>query len=63
MHEDGPKGSGGVGILVKKWLYELYYVDIIDRPFEGILGVQFQNRHSDFSFVLFTLYLPLENSP
>jgi hypothetical protein len=39
MHVNAQKGSDGVGILVKIWLYKLYYVDIIDMLFEGTLGV------------------------
>ena len=58
-----PKGSGGVGLLVKNWLYRTYNVDIIDKSFEGILGVQFHDKENDFTLVVYSVYLPPENSP
>lgn len=63
IHINAPKGSGGVGLLVKNWLYRTYNVDIIDKSFEGILGVQFHDKENDFTLVVYSVYLPPENSP
>lgn len=55
------KGFGGIGILVKNSFYKVYYVYIIDKFYEGILGVKFWNKDIDFIFVLYFVYLLLEN--
>lgn len=55
-----PKGSGGVGLFFKKHLCKNYKVDILDNSFDGILGVKFTNKISDYIFVVFSCYLPFE---
>lgn len=35
------KGFGGVGLLIKKWMFEIYDIEIIDNLYEGIFGVKF----------------------
>lgn len=62
-HIKAPKGSGGVGVVVKDWLFNSYCIDIVDKSYEGILGVRFVNKYNDFTLILFTVYLPPENSP
>jgi hypothetical protein len=36
MHRRAPKPSGGVGILVKKWVVETYEISIVDKSYDGI---------------------------
>lgn len=62
-HIQAPKGSGGVGLLIKCDLYNSYNVKVIDHAYEGIIGVHFANKFSDFNFIVYSLYLPPENSP
>lgn len=62
IHRKAPKGSGGVGILVKNWMFDEFEIKVIDKSVEGILGLQFTCKYSDYTFVVFTSYLPPENS-
>jgi hypothetical protein len=54
IHVNAPKASGGVGILVKNWLIDLFSI--------SVLGIKFTKHNSDFEFVVFACYLPPENS-
>lgn len=63
IHVNAPKGSDGIGILVKSCPYKVYYEDTTDKSYEGILGVKYRNKDTDFTFVLYSVYLPPENSP
>lgn len=62
-HIQAPKGSGGVGFFIKCDLYNSYNVKVIDHAYEGIIGVHFVNKFADFNFIVYSLYLPPENSP
>ena len=61
-HVRAPTASGGVGMLVNQDLIKEYQVEIIDK-YEGILGLKFTHKISEFEFVVFSCYLPPENSP
>ena len=50
-------------MLIKNKLLENFHINILDKSFEGILGIEFRNKYTDFIFVVFTCYLPPENSP
>lgn len=50
IHKNAPKPSGGIGILVKTWILEHYNASVIDRSFDGILRLQFENRMNDSNF-------------
>ena len=63
LHCKAPKGSGGVGLLIKNSLYTDYRIEIIDNTMDGILGVKFANKLTDYTFVIFSCYLPPEGSP
>lgn len=63
LHINAPKGSGGVGLLIKNCIFETYEVTVVDQSYDGILGVTFKNKQSGFELVVFTCYLPPENSP
>lgn len=43
-------------------MFEQYNVELIDKSYDGILGLTFSHKTSDYSFVLFSCYLPPENS-
>ncbi|CAC5360994.1 unnamed protein product [Mytilus coruscus] len=62
IHRNAPKASGGVGILLSNWLLKYFNVSVIDKTFEGILGVKFENSSKDLEFILYSCYLPPENS-
>lgn len=47
--------------MIKCDLYNLYNVKVIDNVYEGIIGVYFVNKFFDFNFIVYLLYLFLEN--
>ncbi len=53
-------GSGGIGILVKKSMYDVFSVDIIDKQYEGILRIKLTNKFSGCAFIIGCCYLPPE---
>ena len=62
IHRDAPKSSGGVGILIKQWVCDTYNISVIDKTVDGIIGVKFVHKETDSDFVVFSCYLPPENS-
>lgn len=61
-HKDAPFTHGGVGLLVKEALFEMFVISVFDQTFDGILSVTFKHRFSGYTFVVFSCYLPPENS-
>ena len=61
LHRRAVKGSGGVGIFVKECLLDKFKVTVIDKSFDGILGLLFESV--GFNFVVYVCYLPPEGSP
>ena len=59
---NAPKPSGGVGILVQNWLTDHFEINMIDKTYDGILGIKFKNHNSDFEFIVYACYLPPEHS-
>jgi hypothetical protein len=62
IHVNAPKPSGGVGLLVKSWLYEEWEISVIEKSLDGILGVKFVHKNTYYDFKVFSCYLPPENS-
>ena len=62
-HKDAPSPSGGVAILVKNEIFNDYTVEIIDKAYDGILGIKCTNKITKFTAVIFACYLPPQNSP
>ena len=62
-HIKSKRTHGGVGVFIKKSLYEIYNISIIDNSYEGILGILFKDKVSEYCFTVFCCYLPPENSP
>ena len=58
LHVRAKKGSSGVAVLVNKNLIVNYDVQVIDKQFDGILGLYFHNKEIKYSFVVFSCYLP-----
>ena len=50
-HIRSPVTFCGVGILVKNNLFSTYLVTIVDKTVNGILGVKFQCKETDYSFL------------
>ena len=55
-------GSGGVGLFIKTYLYEIYEISVFDRSFRDVLLVQFKDKNSDYLFVVCVYYLSPENN-
>ena len=62
FHTRAPKASGGVKLLIKDWIFEHFDTEIIDKSYEGIIGLAFTSKTTDFKFLVFSCYLPPENS-
>ena len=58
----GYKGHGGIGILVKKDVYDQYKVSMVYKDYEGILGLRLVHREHGRITHLYSMYLPPENS-
>ena len=61
-NRNAPKGSGGVGILIKKTLCNQLKVDIIDKSIDGILCIGITNRSRTISMCIYVCYLSPESS-
>ena len=59
IHHNSQKTSRGVGILVRQAIHEDFDVKVVDKSYEGILGVQFVIRVTDTDFIVLSCYLPL----
>ncbi len=55
--------DGGVGLLVKDNIVNSFNINILDKSTDGLMTVAFSSKHTDFSFVIFIIYLPPEGSP
>ena len=62
IHKNAKCGSGGVGFLFKNYLLEIFYFDILDNSFEGILWIKLSHRVHNYKVNLCVCYLPPENS-
>ena len=62
-HIRAPKTFGGVGVFVKNCLFSNYDIKIYDKGQEDIMGIMFTDKHTDYSFLIISCYLPPENSP
>ncbi len=62
QHIRARKGYGGVGIFVKNSVYENYMVSVEYRDYDDMLGVLYTNKSTNYSFMVYSLYLPPETS-
>ena len=61
-HIRAPRGSGGVGILVKNKIFSSYSVRVIDKSMDGLIGLELKNLITEYCFIIFSCYLPPEGS-
>ena len=61
-HIRAPKNSGGVGFFIKEEFLLNFSLKIIDKEQDGLLGLYLVHHISDFKLLLYTGYLPPENS-
>ena len=62
QHIRARKGFGGVGLFVKLSVYENYRVTVEFNEYDDMIGVQFVNKNTDYCFIVYSIYLPPENS-
>ena len=62
-HVNAPKGSGGVGIFVRNCLFDDFEISVVDRSYDGILGLLLKSKQTDHEIVIYAVYLPPGNSP
>ncbi len=43
-------------------MFDTHTISVVDKSVEGIIGVKFVDKVSEFSLVIFTCYLPPKNS-
>ena len=63
QHVDAPSPSGGVAILIKNSVLDSYEITVIDKSYDGILGLKCKHKLTGFTAILFACYLPPQNSP
>ena len=51
-----------MGVFIKAYLFSIFEIEIVDKLVDGIIGIRFTHKPSDYSFVLFSCYLPPEMS-
>ena len=54
VHVNAKEGFGGV---------ENYVVSVVDKDYGGILGIKLCNKHSDYTCIVYSCYLPSKTSP
>ena len=54
---------GLVKFLVKQSVFNSFHVRVLDKAYDGILGLELHHKDTDTSIAMFTCYLPPENSP
>ena len=62
-HVRANRTHGGVGIFVRDSIFECYNVSTLDKSYDGILGLLFKNKTTNYMFSVYSCYLPPENSP
>ena len=62
IHKNAKRPSGGIGILVKLSVYNVFKVQVIDNSYEGIICLKLEHKVSVFSIIVICCYLPPENS-
>ncbi|CAC5399360.1 unnamed protein product [Mytilus coruscus] len=58
IHKNAVRGSGGVGVLIKREIVDSYSCEIINSDFEGILWIKLNATDTDFCVYVAVCYLP-----
>ena len=56
------KCYGGVAILFKNYLCNLFHIRLIDKSLDGVIAVEFTHKQTHSSFIVIGCYLPPEQS-
>ena len=62
-HVNSPKGSGIVGTFVRNYLFDIFEISVIDRSYDGILGLFLKAKQTYHENVIYVVFLPHEYSP
>ena len=62
-HVRSNRSYGGVGMLIKSYMYNCFDIAVILNDADGILSVLFTDKNTNLKFVVFAVYLPPEDSP
>ena len=62
-HINAWKGCGGVGVLVKTPLLQVFEMTVFDKTYDGILGLILTSKLTDFKLAMFSCYLSPESRP
>ena len=52
-----------MGVFIKNKQFEEFDIIIVDKSFDGIMGIQLRHKITDFTFIVVLCYLAPENSP
>ncbi len=63
QHKNAPTASGGVGIFVRSTLFDKFRVQVCESGYDGIIAVNMCHKITDYTILVFSVYLPPENSP
>ncbi len=62
QHARAKRAFGGVGLFIKHSVFEDYVITEEFNDFDDMFGVLFVNKHTDYKFIVYSLYLPPEKS-
>ena len=57
-HVNAPKAFGGIGIFAKHILFSSYNIHIVDKSIDGVLGLQFVDKLTNYTCIIYCCYLP-----
>lgn len=63
LHKHAWSGSGGVGCLVHKWLFNYFDVNVHNDSIEDILWICLKDKCTSKSFYVCICYLPPKTLP
>ena len=61
-HVKAKRGSGGIGFLIKDYIYDEFKIRITDKTYDGIMALELTHKATDFNVTVIGAYLPPENS-
>ncbi len=62
LHVRARRAYGGVGLFVKDWLYSEYKIEENYKIYDDMLGIMFTHKVTGYRFMIYSVYLPPENS-